>query len=179
MGNRQSNEWEKISTTRDKIFKVERKDTSKELFLKFKDLHNNENEQFLEELENDDLIYYMITDRQRKVFAISCVNRAPFNTYQVGDYAEINLNTQEEYGINLFSSIVFNDSSKIRKIEGAWEDSNGNVRDLKGNPIELLSSIGETIEGRQRFVAAIEQSRHATNHAWTKQTSWDMPPGWK
>ena len=64
-----------------------------------------------------------------------------------------------------------------------WEDSKGNIRDLDGNTISELSdclgSIGEMLEQKNNMQAYMETSYHANNHAWTKQTSWDMPPGWK
>jgi hypothetical protein len=64
-----------------------------------------------------------------------------------------------------------------------WKDSEGNVRDSDGNTVSELSdclgSIGEMLEQRQNMIASIEQSRYANNHAWNKQSSWDMPPGWK
>lgn len=63
-----------------------------------------------------------------------------------------------------------------------WKDSENNFRDLNGNIISdtlgLISSIGEIMEAGQLF-AGIEQSRRAENYALTKQTSWNMPPGWK
>jgi hypothetical protein len=70
-----------------------------------------------EEFENEDLVYYIVNDSNKKPFGIKCVNHAPFNAYQVGDYVEINLNVGK-YDISLFSDIVFNDVSKIRKVEG-------------------------------------------------------------
>ena len=91
-----------------------------------------------------------------------------------GSYIEINIakTSCESSGHNFSPFVVRHADGQI--VERT--DSNGNiVRDL----IEGIASVGETIEARQRHVALIEQSRHATNHAWTKQTSWDMPPGWK
>jgi hypothetical protein len=35
------------------------------------------------------------------------------------------------------------------------------------------------LEERSNMRAYMETSHYASNHAWTKQTSWDMPPGWK
>ena len=96
------------------------------------------------------------------------------------DYIKIKLKwVSEDIFSDIFLCHFFEDGDEIVKVEGAWKDSEGNIRDLNGNLIELLSSIGETIEERQRFVAVMEQSRHANNHAWTKQSFWDMPPGWK
>jgi len=62
-----------------------------------------------------------------------------------------------------------------------WKDSEGNFSDLNGNIIretlDLVANVDEIIGERQNFIASIEQSHRANNHAWTKQTSWDMPPG--
>ena len=54
-------------------------------------------------------------------------------------------------------------------------DANGNISELS----DCLGSIGEMLEQRNNMQAYMETSRYANNHAWTKQTSWDMPPSWK
>ena len=82
-----------------------------------------------------------------------------------------------------FGSDEFYDLFGMTKPIIGWEDSEGNFRDSDGNTIsefsDCLGSIGEMLEQRNNMQAYMETSGHANNHAWTKQTSWDMPPGWK
>jgi len=89
-----------------------------------------------------------------------------------GRYARIDLNKTRErchtYSFELNAIKLVEERVVERK------DSNGNII---METIDLISSAGEILDQRQRFVASIEQSRYANNHAWTKQTSWDMPPG--
>lgn len=88
--------------------------------------------------------------------------------FGVGDYVKIDLNiTELESNIHTFKSESVCLPVKI--------DSSLLARDL----LEFAKNVGEGIEESQRYTASIEQSRYANNHAWTKQTSWDMPPNWK
>lgn len=90
----------------------------------------------------------------------------------VGSYVRIDLNKTKLYPI---AHDFKRSEDDVMQEVVKRTDSNGNTLETLAN----LSDIGDMLEERQRFYASIEQSSYATNHAWTKQTSWDMPPGWK
>jgi len=91
--------------------------------------------------------------------------------FEEGNYVRINL--EETRYKNVHHDFKVSDGV-MHKV-AVSSSGNSSTSETAAN----LSDIGDVLQERQRFVASIEQSRHATNHAWTKQTSWDMPPGWK
>jgi len=94
----------------------------------------------------------------------------------VGSYVKIDLSkTSEHSSKHSFESEEFAIYLVNGKVVERINENGDIVRDLLGG----ISSVGEVIEERQKHLAWVEYGRHANNHAWTKQTSWDMPPGWK
>ena len=99
-----------------------------------------------------------------KVFFLT---RLQFLDFQEGTYVKIDLEkTRYENNTHNFHVVLDGVIDKVKV---------SNISETAAN----LGEIGEAIEARRQFVASIEQSRYAENHAWTKQTSWDMPHGWK
>jgi hypothetical protein len=116
---------------------------------------------------------------------INCVNRAPFNNYQAGNYVEINwtpslgsLNFSDEQDWEtrcLLEEHVFDDVDDIKKIEGEWEGIEDIVRDGNGNFLLLTGEyLGEIAEINQRYQASIEDRRYVNQ--MQRWTSYDMPP---
>jgi len=85
-----------------------------------------------------------------------------------------NYNSTKTFGIKEYWDVVGKTEPRCEKREVS-ESSSSNISELS----DCLGGIGEMLEQRQNLIASIEQTHHATNHAWTKQTFWDMPPGWK
>src|SRR5947209_4829521 len=137
MGNEQSNEIKRIKERekRDavidgKIFKITDRFTGKEfeeMLLKHADFGKFNSEELL--LFKKELIHYFLDDVKGRFFSIKCVDCAPFNSYQKGDYVKIKLKVgatwldivrEDLISLNqMFMSHIFDDVNEIRKVEGA------------------------------------------------------------
>lgn len=173
MGNQQSNENTKKSRIITRTVKKEDREIVRCGIIKREEFSN-----FIR-LHVDKYIFYK--DKNQK--HIDLANSTPYNDIEYSfllDFAyTIKHSHTKTFGVGEIWDLV--GEKKVE--EEAWEDSAGNFRNSDGNIIsdtlKLVTGVGEIIEENQKYAAWVEYDRYANNHAWTKQTSWDMPPGWK
>jgi len=174
MGNNQSNE---NRNTRKRMALTKPKFKKDAWLFKGEFVRKETYESFIRFYSDNYLVY---KDGEYKY--IDLANCFPFNEMDGPSLLDTNYICNYNH-TKTFSADEFGDLMGMTESIVVWEDSDGSFRDSGGSIIkdtlELVTSIGETVEERQRFIASVEQSRYASNHAWTKQTSWDMPPGWK
>jgi len=103
---------------------------------------------------------------------------APFYLRDVGGYIAINQNVTKEYEFG-HSFREYSISRVIRYVAGKYSRNEHTLSESVRKAIEETGEfLGEIVEVRERYQAAVEYSRwvNQSNQQWT---SWNMPPNWK